>query len=375
MGSSMPLVGHSLAIFICAAVMMGVSIMAVALRTFVRLYTVHAFGWDDALMVIALAFFIALDACWMVASTRGVGHKNEDFTDLETMEKALLWWWLCQMLYSWSAAITKSSISIALLRLAVHKLHRIILWSITGLVIIAGLMLWLVFLAGCQPISYFWSHVNPTHQGSCMSRQVLLDIGYLYSSLIVFSDITLGIMPAVLIWHLQMNRWTKVALGVVLGLGALESVAVIIRIPYLHNYHDPNLLYATYQIDFWSIIEIGIGITAGSLATLRPILLWFLDTRSYYGNSRGGKRGKRRSEQPHALSSMKTDAQRRLNDPSTWRADFAADNTHSRLVTTISRLSYPDSSLEDLTPRPWQSQHQVNVYTTFKISEGDEETT
>ena len=54
MGSSLPLVGHSLAIFICAAVMMGVSIMAVALRTFVRLYTVRAFGWDDALMVIAL---------------------------------------------------------------------------------------------------------------------------------------------------------------------------------------------------------------------------------------------------------------------------------------------------------------------------------
>ena len=54
MGSSLPLVGHSLAIFICAAVMMSVSIMAVALRTFVRLYTVRAFGWDDALMVIAL---------------------------------------------------------------------------------------------------------------------------------------------------------------------------------------------------------------------------------------------------------------------------------------------------------------------------------
>ncbi|GAT31179.1 pectinesterase precursor [Aspergillus luchuensis] len=58
MGSSMPLVGHSLAIFICAAVMMSVSIMAVALRTFVRIYTVRAFGWDDALMVIALVGFL-----------------------------------------------------------------------------------------------------------------------------------------------------------------------------------------------------------------------------------------------------------------------------------------------------------------------------
>ncbi|RAK98747.1 pectinesterase precursor [Aspergillus ibericus CBS 121593] len=378
MNYSMPLVGHSLAIFICAAVMMGVSIMAVALRTFVRLYSVHAFGWDDALMVIALAFFIALDACWMVASKRGVGHKNEEFTNIETLEQALRWWWICQTLYSWSAAIAKTSISVALLRLAVHKMHRIILWTVTGLVILAGLMIWLVFLAGCQPISHFWFYVNPNHHGRCISRQVLLDLGYVYSSLIVFSDITLGIMPAVLLWDLQMNRWTKVALGVVLGLGALESVAVIIRIPYLHTYDDPNLLYATYQIDFWSIIEIGIGITAGSLATLRPLLLLFLDTRSYYaGTSPAAKRGKSRGEQAHPLSSLTKDGQRRrLNDPNIWPPDFAGNKTHSRLVTIVSsRLSFAGSSQEelDLDRRPWQGQNQVNISTTFKISEGGAE--
>lgn len=181
----------------------------------------------------------------MVASKRGVGHKNEDFTDYNTMEQALLvglfsflptracthnhsditnhyqWWWLCQMLYSWSAAITKISIAIALLRLAVHKAHRIVLWTVTGVVIIAGIMIWLVFLAGCQPVSYFWSHVNGNHEGSCIRRQILLDVGYLYSFLIVLSDVTLGIMPAVLIWHLQMDRRTKIALAGVLSLGAL----------------------------------------------------------------------------------------------------------------------------------------------------------
>ena len=125
------------------------------------------------------------------------------------------------MLYSWSAAITKTSISIALLRLAVHKVHRMILWTVTGLVIVAGVMIWLVFLAGCQPVSYFWSRVTADHDGTCIPRQILLDMGYLYSFLIVFSDITLGIMPAVLIWHLQMNRRTKIALAGVLSLGAL----------------------------------------------------------------------------------------------------------------------------------------------------------
>lgn len=53
MGTVMPLVGHSLAIFIVSIVMMFVSVTAVVLRSFVRVYVVHAFGWDDAFMAAA----------------------------------------------------------------------------------------------------------------------------------------------------------------------------------------------------------------------------------------------------------------------------------------------------------------------------------
>lgn len=54
MNSTMPLVGPSLAIFIVSMVMMILSVVAVSLRTFVRLYIVRAFGWDDSLMLAAL---------------------------------------------------------------------------------------------------------------------------------------------------------------------------------------------------------------------------------------------------------------------------------------------------------------------------------
>ena len=63
----------------------------------------------------------------------------------------------------------------------------------------------------------------------------------------------------------------------------------------------------------------------------------------------------------------------RLHDPSNWRADFTPGKSQSRLVTTISsRLSYPDSNREALTwgTGSWQALYQVNVQTTFKISEG-----
>jgi hypothetical protein len=54
MSSKMPLAGPSLAIFIISMVMMILSIVAVSMRTFVRLYVVRAFGWDDILMLSAL---------------------------------------------------------------------------------------------------------------------------------------------------------------------------------------------------------------------------------------------------------------------------------------------------------------------------------
>lgn len=63
MGSTVPLGGPSLAIFIVSIVMMSLSIVAVSLRTFVRLYIVRAFGWDDALMLAALV------SCFVKAST------------------------------------------------------------------------------------------------------------------------------------------------------------------------------------------------------------------------------------------------------------------------------------------------------------------
>lgn len=50
----MPLVGRSLAIFVVSLVMAIISFITVALRSFVRVYLVRGFGWDDALMVAAL---------------------------------------------------------------------------------------------------------------------------------------------------------------------------------------------------------------------------------------------------------------------------------------------------------------------------------
>lgn len=109
MGSSMPLAGPSLAIFIISMVMMIISIVAVSMRTFVRLYIVRAFGWDDILMLAALvsswlttrieirvvltilqALFLVLNVCSIIGAKNGAGRDKEDFTDRHVYRLALL---------------------------------------------------------------------------------------------------------------------------------------------------------------------------------------------------------------------------------------------------------------------------------------------
>jgi hypothetical protein len=73
----MPLVGPSLAIFVISVLMMVFSTVAVLLRTFVRLYILQSFGFDDAFMLLALVGYLwirqgYLFADYLVGFLRGI---------------------------------------------------------------------------------------------------------------------------------------------------------------------------------------------------------------------------------------------------------------------------------------------------------------
>ncbi|KAJ5649764.1 uncharacterized protein N7484_003487 [Penicillium longicatenatum] len=373
MNTPMPLVGRSLAMFTLSVVMMGLAVIAVSVRCFVRWYLVRAFGWDDTLMVGALAIFIALTVCCINGASDGVGHQMVDFgTNLALYEAALRWWWLSQILYIWASAVTKISIAVALLRLTVRKQHRIILYCLIGLTIANALYFFFILLLDCHPVSYFWHQANPMAKGSCLSTTLLLDIAYLYSALTIVVDFSLGLLPIVLVWNLQMNRRTKFAVGGILSLGAIASVAVVIRLPFLHYYTDRDFLYSTYQIAIWSILETGLGIIAGSLVTLRPLFRWFLDG-SLYGKH---KRYERSTSVPYPLASLKGDGNgtgtKLSSDPRYWRPDI--DDT--KVVTSVSSprdLGFPpsNSSEEHLYPSlgGTRNPYHVSVHETITVEE------
>ncbi|KAJ5738848.1 hypothetical protein N7493_002003 [Penicillium malachiteum] len=373
-GAHLKLVGHSLAMLTIESVMMGLAIIAVALRCFVRLYIVRSFGWDDSIMVGALVLFIGLCVCSICGAKSGVGHRLADFgTDFKLYEKALLWWWLSQFIYIWASAAAKISIALALLRLAVKPWQRKFLYFLIGLTIVIGLLFFFVLTFDCDPVSYFWKQADPSSKGHCTSVDILLDIAYVYSALTIVVDFSLGVFPMFLVWNLQMNSRTKVAVSGILSLGAVASVAVVIRMPFLEHYKDTEFLYSTYQIAIWTIIETGLGIVAGSLITLRPLFRWFLDG-SRYGPSKPYIKSNTPKYPLASSDSVKLDDMKRpSNDPKFWRPDIKDSNT---MVTSVSspegpRSSHSNSSEEPLDPQNHGTRYpyRVNVHETITVEE------
>ncbi len=66
------------------------------------------------------------------------------------------------------------------------------------------------------------------------------------------------------------------------------SIATIVRIPYADGILDnPDFLYTFTDLAIWSTLEIGIALTASSLATLTPL---FRKVK-FFSSSRGGDSG------------------------------------------------------------------------------------
>lgn len=86
-----------------------------------------------------------------------------------------------------------------------------LLWFVIAISIVVGLVFWFMLTLECQPVSYFWRRFHST--GTCISIDYLIDIAYLYSVTAMVCDLILGLLPAFLVWNLQMSTRTKAALA------------------------------------------------------------------------------------------------------------------------------------------------------------------
>jgi hypothetical protein len=170
--------------------------------------------------------------------------------------------------------------------------------------IFAGLITFVIALCICKPIEAEWS---PT-AGKCLSPSVVIDISYLVSAASILTDLSCAILPIVLF---RVFGWIGKSSGQLLASWVLVSCrSALNKTPLTpeakHSYFDsastttivrlkilaiapgkpttsvclPSRIYKMANITFdglapiamWSVAELGIGLSAGFAAALRPLL-------------------------------------------------------------------------------------------------------
>lgn len=101
------------------------------------------------------------------------------------------------------------------------KFQKIIIWVVVSVVTAYSIFYFFIVIFQCRPTSYFWDRFDGLHDGKCVSNGLVAGATYAHSSLSVWADWTLALLPISLVWDLDMNPRTKISVAVILALGAL----------------------------------------------------------------------------------------------------------------------------------------------------------
>ncbi|KAH7074726.1 hypothetical protein BKA63DRAFT_320077 [Paraphoma chrysanthemicola] len=237
------------------------------MRVGVRVWR-KAWGMDDTFMFIGIVLFSVTAGLCIACSHYGSGQFARNLPPL-SMAKAIKLFYIAEYFYAVSAMFIKFSVAVALLRIAAgRKPFQWALWILIGLIAIAALVFCVGIANICKPINTLWGEA----QGTC-NLPLNTNVSLFFSAIEILSDFSLSILPAILLWNVQMKTKVKASVVVMLALGSVASCATIVRLKYLTLYSDPGeFAYGTGKIGFWSITEEGIGIIAGCLPALRPLL-------------------------------------------------------------------------------------------------------
>lgn len=267
--------GVGVSLLYVTILMLVLSWVVFAARIGVRIW-IKAFGLDDWLMGAGLILYSITAALVIVCCFYGAGQYSNALTKPTIMQGTKLFF-IAEFFYASSTVPIKCSICATLLRIADARRRFVwTLWSLMVLVAIAAVIFIVTIANICHPISTLWGEATGTCNPSLNSS-----VSFFFSAIAIVTDWTLAILPGAILWNVQMKGRVKLSVALILGLAAFASCATIVRLRYLTLYDDQaEFMFGTGAIGLWSVIEEGIGIIAGSLPALGPLLTRPLSRRT-----------------------------------------------------------------------------------------------
>jgi hypothetical protein len=207
--------GDGLALFIVTISMLILSWLTVGARCAIR-WGKGSIGLDDWLMVAGLAIFSVTCSLTIIVCLHGAGYRSEHLDPYDIM-MGTKYYFMAQFAYVSGTVPIKLSICVALLRIAgVNRAFSLTLHAISALTVLSAIVSIAVIANICHPASALWGEA----EGSC-NYGLNSGVGYFLSAVSIITDWTLAILPAFMLYNLQLKRSLKVSIATVLGLAAL----------------------------------------------------------------------------------------------------------------------------------------------------------
>lgn len=176
----------------------------------------------------------------------------------------------------------KLSLAVFFLRVCIERWQRWTIYIVTALYTLytIGYLFVAVFQCG-NPVDFLVHELK----NECIPWSILSPLNYTHASLNAITDWVCAILPIFVLQRSNMPTKAKWSVCGLMVLGALGSVCSLVRLAYIQILHNTNFTFfrQSTSITIVSIIECGLGITAASLATLRPL---FHSCIEHHRNSR-----------------------------------------------------------------------------------------
>ncbi|CAI6099775.1 hypothetical protein V2G26_004503 [Clonostachys chloroleuca] len=256
------------------------NILGVGLRFWAR-QTKKAFGYDDAALALSLVGFIVFVAMEFAALHYGIGAPAEEVKPYHNPISAAKYYTIAAIVYILTTGVSKVGVGLVLHRLssgADMRAIQIVLVVAMSVMGIVALVIAIIFGLQCRPLSAAWGE----SVGTCIAPTIIGQSAIVLSAFDVAVSWLFALLPVFMLRKAQLRWKVKITIIVVLGLGAVSSVATIVRLKYAVQAADltgkgggiagEQLLQITLEATIFSMTEIGLSIFAATLTALRPLI-------------------------------------------------------------------------------------------------------
>ncbi|KAH6971295.1 hypothetical protein EDB80DRAFT_232663 [Ilyonectria destructans] len=199
----------------------------------------------------------------------GLGKDIWTLTTAEITQFAL-YFYVMAILYTLAMSLVKLSLSLFYQTIFSGNISPYILWGTVTFNLLYGIAFVLAAIFQCSPVDYYWKQYLDGSEGQCVDINALV---WLNAAIGVAVDLWMIALPLSQVIHLRLHWKQKIGVIIMFLLGTFVTVVSIIRLQSLILFaKSSNPTWDYWNVAFWSVIEIHVGMICTCLPTLRLIL-------------------------------------------------------------------------------------------------------